>query len=62
MTDQEEHDTILRRASGVLETLDDKERERVLNSHDPQLDRATDLLKGINLFTQRAASGKMAAR
>jgi len=62
MTDQEEHDTILRRASGALETLDDKERERVLNSHDPQLDRATDLLKGINLFTQRAASGKMAAR
>ncbi|HEY4984926.1 MAG TPA: S41 family peptidase [Verrucomicrobiae bacterium] len=62
MTDQEERDTISRRASGVLETLDDKERERVLNSHDPQLDRATDLLKGINLFTQRAASGKMAAR
>ena len=35
-------------------SLDDKDRDRVLEARDPQLDRAMDLLKGITLFTQRA--------
>jgi hypothetical protein len=39
---------------GGIQSLDDQERERVLNARDPQLDRAMDLLKGITLFTQRA--------
>ncbi|SPE60489.1 Carboxy-terminal-processing protease [Verrucomicrobia bacterium] len=54
---------------GGLESLDPTERERVLTAHDPQLERALDLLKGITLYTQRAPAekapaktGKMAAK
>jgi carboxyl-terminal processing protease len=67
VTDQEEQDIILRRTPGGLETLDLEDRERVQKTHDPQLDRATDLLKGILLFAQMApertgtTSPKMAA-
>jgi len=39
---------------GGLESLDEKERRSVLAIGDPQLDRATDLLKGITLFTLRS--------
>jgi hypothetical protein len=45
---------LLKRAPGGLESLEEKDRERVANSRDPQLDRAMDLLKGIMLFSQRA--------
>ncbi len=31
-------------------------RELVINDRDPQLERAVDLLKGVNLFTKRSAS------
>jgi len=67
VTDQEEQDIILRRTPGGLETLDLEDRERVQKTRDPQLDRATDLLKGILLFAQMApertgtTSPKMAA-
>ncbi len=54
MTDEEERDIQLQRAPGGVESLPEKDRQRVLNAHDLQLERATDLLKGINLFTQRA--------
>jgi len=70
ISDEEESDIQIKRAPGGLESLDPKDRERVSNERDPQLDRATDLLKGILLFAQRAPvndnpvskSGKMAAR
>jgi carboxyl-terminal processing protease len=67
VTDQEEQDIILRRTPGGIETLEDEERDRVQKAHDPQLDRATDLLKGILLYAQiapertGATSPKMAA-
>jgi carboxyl-terminal processing protease len=64
LTDEEERDVLLKRMPGGVESLDDKERERVQNSRDPQMDRATDLLKGILLFTERVpnkTTGKMAA-
>ena len=67
VTDQEEQDIILRRTPGGVETLDLEDRERVQKARDPQLDRATDLLKGILLFAQMApertgtTSPKMAA-
>ena len=69
VTDEDERDILLRHTPGGLQSLDDKDRERVLKARDPQLDRAMDLLKGITLFTQRAPagdkvlvkSGKMAA-
>jgi hypothetical protein len=37
--------------------VEDKERERVLNTRDPQLDRAMDVLKGIMLFAERSPEG-----
>lgn len=64
VTDEEERDIILKRTPGGIETLDDKDRDRVRNAHDPQLDRATDLLKGILLFTELSpdkTEGRMAA-
>lgn len=39
---------------GGVESLEDKDRQRLNEVRDPQLDRAMDLLKGINLFTERA--------
>jgi hypothetical protein len=50
---------------GGVESRDEKERERIKSAHDPQLERAQDLLKGIMLYTDRSSdhpSGKMAAQ
>jgi len=46
---------------GSLELLDEKDRERINNTHDRQLERAGDLLKGVLLYAQRSAPGKTAA-
>ena len=66
VTPEEERDIILRRTLGGIESLDEADRNRVLNSRDPQLDRATDLLKGILLFTElqpeKVSPSKMAAK
>ncbi len=56
MTDEEERDLILQRTPGGVESLEEPDRSRVANARDSQLERAVDLLKGINLFTQRAES------
>lgn len=56
ITDEQERDIILQRTPGGIESLDEKDRDRVAKARDPQLDRAVDLLKGINLFAQRAPS------
>ncbi|MGA2864569.1 MAG: S41 family peptidase [Verrucomicrobiota bacterium] len=39
---------------GGVQSLDDKDRQRVLETRDPQLDRALDLLKGITLYSLRS--------
>jgi carboxyl-terminal processing protease len=70
MTEEEEWDVLLQRVPGGVESLPEKERNRVRSARDPQLDRAVDLLKGITLFTRRepgfespvAKSEKMAAK
>src|SRR5882762_11297678 len=54
MSDEEDRDIQLQRSPGGVESLDERDRPRVAGAHDPQLDRAMDLLKGITLFTQRA--------
>src|SRR6266404_3208927 len=54
LSPEEDRDIQLRRTPGGVESLDEKQRDQVLESRDPQLDRALDLLKGINLYTQRA--------
>lgn len=67
MTDEEERDVLLNRTPGGVESLDEKDQERVRNVRDAQLDRANDLLKGILLFTERSpdrlnpSKSKMAA-
>jgi carboxyl-terminal processing protease len=64
ITDEEERDIMIKRQPGGIESLDPKQRDEVANSRDPQLDRATDLLKGILIFTDfdsGKARGKMAA-
>ena len=53
MSDEEERDMFLKRTPGGIESLPDKDQERVRNARDPQLDRAMDLLKGISLYTRR---------
>jgi carboxyl-terminal processing protease len=58
MTEEEERDVQLKHTPGGIQSLDDKDRERVLSARDPQLDRAMDLLKGITLFTQRVPAGE----
>ena len=65
LTDEEERGALLKRTPGGVESLDPREREHVLAEHDPQLDRAMDLLKGIELFADRSPAleqkdGKMA--
>jgi carboxyl-terminal processing protease len=54
MTEEEDRDIQLQRSPGGLESLTDKDRERVGKAHDPQLERALDLLKAITTFTERA--------
>src|SRR6266404_4312009 len=54
LTLEEDRAIQLRRAPGGLETLNEKDREQLLQEHDPQLERAMDLLKGITLFTERS--------
>jgi carboxyl-terminal processing protease len=54
LTEQEERDIFIQRTPGGVESLDDKERERIFHAHDPQLERAEDVLKGLMLYTQRA--------
>jgi carboxyl-terminal processing protease len=64
-TDEEDRDIRLQLTPGGVESLDEKERERIKSAHDPQLERAEDLLKGIMLYTDRASdheSGKMASQ
>jgi len=54
-TDEEDRDIRLQLTPGGLESLDPTEREHVKTAHDPQLERATDLLKGIMLYTDRSS-------
>jgi carboxyl-terminal processing protease len=67
VSDEEERDILLSRTPGGIESLEDKDRVRLQNLRDAQLDRATDLLKGILLFSDRSPdkvirpNGKMAA-
>ncbi len=63
MSEEEERDILLKRSPGGIESLEERDQERVRNARDAQLDRAMDLLKGISLYTKRASNGdKMAKR
>jgi carboxyl-terminal processing protease len=67
ISDEDDRDLQLKRTPGGIESLDEKGRVRVASVQDVQLERATDLLKGILLFTERSggeaggSAGKLAA-
>src|SRR2546428_2042470 len=56
MTVEEEEALFLRRSAAGLDGLPEEQREKVLNVHDAQLERAQDVLKGITLYARRIAS------
>lgn len=69
MSDEEERLARLKVTPGGVESVEESERNAVRNARDPQLERATDVLKGIMVFTERspapgskAKSGKIASR
>jgi len=63
MSADEERHLAMKRAGAPLEALDEKERELVRNAKDPQLERATDMLKGILLYDKQGKPlGKVAAQ
>ncbi len=53
-TDEEDREIRLQLTPGGMESLDPAEREKLKTAHDPQLERADDLLKGIMLYTDRS--------
>jgi carboxyl-terminal processing protease len=62
MSDEEQADLIIKRSPGGLESLNDKDRARVANSRDNQLDRAEDLLKSILLYNELLKPEKVASK
>lgn len=62
MTDMEQASLLVKRAPGGIESLDDKDRTRIQDSSDVQLERAEDLLKGILLYEALIAPEKVAAK
>jgi carboxyl-terminal processing protease len=57
MTPEDEAALEMKRSVGGVESLDDKERERVLAVRDYQLERAIDFLKGVTIYSERAKNG-----
>ncbi|HON08569.1 MAG TPA: S41 family peptidase, partial [Verrucomicrobiota bacterium] len=53
LSEEEERDLFLIRNIIGPESLNEQDRERLKNIKDPQLERAYDLLKGIQLFSKR---------
>ncbi len=56
MTPEEEESLFLRRGAGGVESLPEDQREKILDTHDVQLERAMDVLKGITLYAKRATA------
>jgi len=51
MSPEEERDIAIKRSPGGIDSLEEKDRQRVKNARDLQLERAVDLLKGISLYS-----------
>jgi carboxyl-terminal processing protease len=65
LTDAEEAALVIKRSPGEIESLPAAERAAVDATHDEQLERAEDLLKGLILYdglTKKAKAEKMAAK
>ena len=52
-SDEEDAAILMRRAPGGLETLEGRDRELVEKTPDTQMERATDMLKAVLLFSER---------
>lgn len=59
---EETEAVFLKRTPGLVESLDSDRQERLRTAQDVQLERAVDLLKGINLFTQRDGEASRSAK
>jgi carboxyl-terminal processing protease len=62
MTDEQEAALIFKRQPGGLTQLSPKDRARIENIQDIQLERAEDLLKGILLYSKLSNPEKVAAK
>lgn len=63
MSADEERFLAIKRSGAPLDALDEQERQQVAKARDPQLDRATDMLKGILLYDKQGKPvGKVAAQ
>jgi carboxyl-terminal processing protease len=65
MTEDQERDLMIQHTPGALDELPDDDRQRILSTRDVQLDRATELLRGITLYSQltdKPALGKMVSK
>jgi len=63
MSADEERHLAMKRAGVPLDALDEKERDLIKNARDSQLERATDMLKGILLYDKQGKPlGKVAAQ
>ena len=58
MSDEDLRYAFLQRQTGGIDSLPEQEQERAKAVRDVQLERAMDLLKGINLYTKRAPEKK----
>jgi carboxyl-terminal processing protease len=61
MTEDEELAVMLKQRRPNLDTLGPKEQEQIKNSHDVQLERAMDLLRGILIYTHRSGTKDVAS-
>jgi carboxyl-terminal processing protease len=63
MSAEEERRLAIKRSGAPLDALEATERDQVNKARDPQLDRATDMLKGILLYDKQGKPvGKVAAQ
>ena len=53
MSDELERDLYYQKTAGAMDNLEDKDKERIKEARDIQMDRATDLLKGMLIISQR---------
>jgi carboxyl-terminal processing protease len=60
LTDDQERDVLLKQSPGGMDSLNEKDRQRAEDARDVQLDRATDLLKGLMLYSERAPAASPA--
>ncbi len=62
MTVEQGSDLFMKWTAGGVESLDEKDRERVLAARDVQLDRSIDLLRGIALYTKKTPANNKLVR